>query len=1662
MGSFGQLIHTKVEDLMFRMYTNAEIKSISVLKVTNDTTFDELGNVSRGGVYDLRLGVMSERQSEVCETCKQTGYHCTGHCGHIELPVPMYNPLFYAAIRKILGTMCTKCFRLQAEGYGLEALELADLVNQTLAGTRDKEAVEAVTGVDGREIKNVNYAKLFFIKKLEKKVKKFYDDVIQGDSNNTQHTSTCNIKALELQIITKFLESIKSRQYCKLCRAYMPKLSFQGSRLMKANTGYTKKKTTNTKMNEEKMKLNEEMKKINEKKMKLNEGKRKLNEGKRKIDEGKMKLNEGKRKLNEGKRKLNEGKAEFQEEMDEMDEFGKKEEEEEEEEYEEQEGKEEDEEELLPELISDTQSYITSEQARTMLRECWKKDGDILACVYPILASFNQTHPTDLFFTSLLLVMPSRMRPCNFLNGVLIEHETSTILKSIIRLSKALTFLMSLVHGTITDIPDTLTYILSEVPGATNAEKVIEKKEGLFRSNLMGKRVNYSARSVAAPDPQLSVDEVGVPMDFAVKLSYPVPVTQWNVEELRQMVINGADVYPGAVMVEDEEGKKKRLATMDRTQRQAIAKKLLTPQESHVKPTNATKIVYRHLLSGDFVLMNRQPTLHKPSIQAHRARVMPNDRVLRMPYANCKAYNADFDGDELNLHFPQNEVARSEARHLITTHNQYLTPKDGSPLAGLIQDCVVASVMLTVRDRFFTREDYQQLIITGLSHLTGRIKTLPPAVLKPKQLWTGKQVISTLLINIIPEGMVLPTFIFKTSVRVDKECKREWQGGGEAEKRREAMTDSEFVMHDGELLSGVVDKSAIGSTSHGLVHVFYDLYGGHIASQILTSINRLCVYYLKWVGHTISVKEFVTPPSVSAKRRNALNALIKRAPKEVSRRLGIPEASFRDHFERVHMSQNMKELAAIDAAYTAVLGPTTSDVTAENERGLLRRTLDNHMRMMVDTGAKGSKVNMNQMVSLFGSVAIDGKRMPLSITGKFLPSFLPYESNPRAGGYIPDRFMTGINPQSYFYLCIVGRDSLQHTAVKTADSGYLQRCLIKHLEGIHVKYDMTVRNSDGLVLQFEYGEDGLDVTKTPFLRTNQTLEVVVANYSRLVHPKALSVARSIGQKEEVDQYAKKDNYTKKRVPEQKLTREEVTTAVHMKALNALVDPGEAVGALCAQALGEPLTQMTLNTFHFAGRDELNVTLGVPRMVEILRTATKNISTPIMEVPFHPWVNKIQAQTLRMELSQVSLHQVLRSLHVSVELDRDAHNNLHRRTCIRLSFLPYSEYKHTFAITPPQVLAFTETHFLTKVLVKEIKKSFKKTKAKMCSSQFDRQKKEDEDKMKTGDNVEEATDNNEKRGNGRGGRGEENDDDDDDDDKDGGDDDGTSSNRNKKKQEQDYSENEDNNNDSDDDDDNNASKDNGRGLSEDEGIEEDREEEESPEVGIGERRRKVRVNPIEVEQRRETVLQYDPCIVDYSFDTNAQLWCEMVLMLPVSGGNYDIHSLVNHKSQTALVHSVKNLRRVFVEDKDQRLMLRTEGVNIMKMFEYEHLLDVHKLYTNNIHQVAELYGIEAAQRSIIREIRAVQSAYDIKIDFRHLTLLADYFTCEGAYKACSRQALVTCLSPLQKMSYETCTENLKRALLRGEEDHMSSPTANITVGQPIKLGTNSMHILHTIS
>jgi len=170
------------------------------------------------------------------------------------------------------------------------------------------------------------------------------------------------------------------------------------------------------------------------------------------------------------------------------------------------------------------------------------------------------------------------------------------------------------------------------------------------------------------------------------------------------------------------------------------------------------KVVHRHLANGDVLLVNRQPTLHKPSMMAHLCKVLPKEQTIRMHYANCNTYNADFDGDEMNIHLPQSYQAASEAYKLMATHKQYVVPTSGKPIRGLIQDSVISGVFMSSKDTFIGKDDYMQLVYAGLRELISdnklrRVQTLPPTILKPRPLWTGKQVISTVLKNIVLSGM---------------------------------------------------------------------------------------------------------------------------------------------------------------------------------------------------------------------------------------------------------------------------------------------------------------------------------------------------------------------------------------------------------------------------------------------------------------------------------------------------------------------------------------------------------------------------------------------------------------------------------------------------------------------------------------------------------------------------------------------------------------------------------------------------------------------------------------------------------------------------------------------------------------------------------------------
>lgn len=916
-------------------------------------------------------------------------------------------------------------------------------------------------------------------------------------------------------------------------------------------------------------------------------------------------------------------------------------------------------------------------------------------------------------------------------------------------------------------------------PGVKQA---LEKKEGLFRKHMMGKRVNYAARSVISPDVNIETNEIGVPPVFASKLTYPEPVTQHNVAELRQLVKNGPHTYPGAVSVRDEYGNETMLGALTEEARAALADTLLTPPDiaskgrrllkggfaglnASTRTPTANKVVLRHLRDGDVLVMNRQPTLHKPSMMAHKARVLNGEKTIRMHYANCNSYNADFDGDEMNMHFPQSQAARAECYNIANTDNQYLVPTSGNPLRGLIQDHVVAGVWMTAKDSLFTREQYQQLLYGALRTENdyvgqqGRLLLLPPAIIKPVARWTGKQIISTVLLNLKPasdtEGLNM-----KSKAKV---AGRYWGADHAGEE--------EVLFVQGELLTGVLDKSQFGASAYGMVHAVFEIYGAEYAGKLLSILSRLFTKFLQHRAFTCRMDDLVLSAKGNSIRRKNLKDAAIAGRKAALRNVGLNDVSdlFSAETEsklKIRMEEVLRDdakLAALDADMMGACNELTNSVNGIIPEHLGKVFPHNHMQMMTVSGAKGSTVNVSQISSLLGSQALEGRRVPVMVSGKSLPSFKAFETAPRAGGYVAQRFLTGIRPQEYYFHCMAGREGLIDTAVKTSRSGYLQRCLIKHLEGVQVSYDQTVRNSDGSVLQFYYGEDGLDVTKSKYLEQFDFTALNLKNFQRrnpigqltklvdaeegdalmdkaLRKPQkysppmsVLDPARHIGSMSE--SYARKmrkyiqDNPRGLIKVKRKRAKdgEAAPAGEKMKSLvskiapqafsgismllyhRALVDPGEAVGLLAAQGIGEPSTQMTLNTFHFAGHGAANVTLGIPRLREIVMTASQKIKTPIMQLPVLDQVNVEQMKLFCKDYSRLLLSQVVEQAVVTEKISGKSEASgwsRQRSYTVRLNFFPMDECKHEYNADLNHILeGLSATFFpiLENEIVKELRK-----------------------------------------------------------------------------------------------------------------------------------------------------------------------------------------------------------------------------------------------------------------------------------------------------------------------------------------------------------------------
>ena len=506
-------------------------------------------------------------------------------------------------------------------------------------------------------------------------------------------------------------------------------------------------------------------------------------------------------------------------------------------------------------------------------------------------------------------------------------------------------------------------------------------------------------------------------------LTYPEKVHPANIELMRKLIINGADVHPGANFVNC---KLKDGTKMRKMLRYGDRKKL-------AKELRYGDVVERHMMDGDVVLFNRQPSLHRISIMCHRAKILEN-RTFRFNECVCTPYNADFDGDEMNLHLPQTEEARSEALILMGNKSNLVTPRNGEQMIAATQDFITGGYLLTQKDAFFDRGKICQIISQIISdHEDGmdKIDLPPPAILKPRKLWTGKQIFSLLL---------------RPNLRSRVKANLVTKGKSYTSNKEFCINDSFVIIRNSQLLAGSMDKSTLGSGSK--TNIFYILlrdYGQDVSCTAMWRLARIASWFLMNRGFSIGLGD-VTPSKSLLKMKADLvqngydkcDGYIRQLEEgRLTSAAGrTEEETLEDHI--------LKELSAIrDKAGKASL-------TALHK--------SNAPLTMALCGSKGSFINISQMIACVGQQAINGKRVPNGFEDRALPHFERHSKIPAAKGFVENSFYSGLTPTEFFFHTMGGREGLVDTAVKTAETGYMQRRLVKSLEDLVQNYDGTVRN----------------------------------------------------------------------------------------------------------------------------------------------------------------------------------------------------------------------------------------------------------------------------------------------------------------------------------------------------------------------------------------------------------------------------------------------------------------------------------------------------------------------------------------------------------------------------------------------------------------------------
>ena len=1194
----------------------------------------------------------------------------------------------------------------------------------------------------------------------------------------------------------------------------------------------------------------------------------------------------------------------------------------------------------------------------------------------------------DWMICSVLAIPPPQVRPSVVQeNNQRSEDDLTHKLFEIIKTNKMLLAKMDAEgskanKGYIDELTNVLQYHIAtlvdnQIPGVApsaqrggrplkSIQQRLGSKEGRIRYNLQGKRVEFSARSVITPDPNISIAELGVPIKIAMNLTVPERVTDYNRDKLYKLVQNGTTTYPGAKTLVRADGRMISLAHVN-------TKEIVL---------YSGDMVNRHLMDGDMVLFNRQPTLHRMSMMGHRVRVLPYN-TFRLNVSAVAPYNADFDGDEMNAHIPQSAEAVQELQDIAAVPYQMISPRHQKPVIKVVQDALLGSYRITKQGDTFTRREYMNLMMWN-KRFDGKLPE--PQIVGGAARWSGQQVLGNLL---PPINADLKNKFFDEDSNPNNSV-----------KIRDGMIQG----------AGIVDDDILNKTGVGVVHTTFNDFGALAAVDLIDSVQSTIEAYLIMSGFSIGLSDLVADDETLSQ----MNDIVQARKKEIDE---IVLQVHMDVFDNNTGRSNQDEFEG------QVFGKLNKAIEELGKLGQKALAQENRLISMLKAGSKGSTINVSQMVACVGQQNIEGRRIPFGFTDRTLPHYKKFDDGAEARGFVENSFVKGLTPQEFFFHAMSGREGLIDTAVKTAETGYIQRQMVKAMEDLVTQHDGTVRDARGGIVQFHYGEDGISCTKvetqnlpihsmeTEEIRKliglqgikwedvltddagrtenaemiNGLVDQVIADRDMLVNgvfrngrSKSLMGPMNLERmilnlkiKFGIQTTAKTDltpEYVIERLkdlqlrtlpfhkmwaamlrfhlgPHSSIVKHRLTKL----AFNALVEqillknwsswaqPGEQVGIIAAQSIGEPATQMTLNTFHLAGvAAKSGMTRGVPRLKEVFKV-TKAPKATSLNIALKPEFreDKEKAREVIQDLELTMLRDIVTTVGLYYDPKDDATVVPEDRSL--LAFYKMFEQREN-----PVAEGETENQMSKWMLRLEFNKE----------SMFNRNI--------TMDDV--AFVLNEKFNNT---------------------------------------------------------------------------------IGLV----YTDFNSQKLIMRIRLDRGIDKEDDDY---TNFKKFQARLLMTVAIRGVPGIKAASFSKSEN---------RVEIVEGKPTKVseyIIDTNGSNFIEVMNHP-AVDPTRLYTTNVHDVMDVLGIEAGRNILLTEIESLFA--DAGVNFRHLGLLIDSMTRNGRLMSVDRYGInKNNIGPLAKASFEETEKILLRAALFGEMDPVTGVSAKIMTGQTMRGGTTFSQLL----